>query len=125
MRQCLFEVGGYATVAQANGQEGLPISAVGEGASEPPRKVSSDFKNKNYRELCFHLKLDGMKRDLENCRDFDVTCVFQEVDELGIGYLDERNLKLFLRKMGHFVKTEELVAILRRLDLDGDTRITF
>jgi len=32
---------------------------------------------------------------------------------------------MYLRKMGHQVLKKELVAILRRLDLDGDSKITF
>ena len=34
-------------------------------------------------------------------------------------------MKIFLRKMGHHVVKKELVAILRRLDLDGDSKISY
>jgi Ca2+-binding EF-hand superfamily protein len=47
------------------------------------------------------------------------------MDELNYNYLNEANLKIFLRKMGHHTVRKELVAILRRLDLDGDSKISF
>lgn len=47
------------------------------------------------------------------------------MDELGYKFINEANMKIFLRKMGHQVIKKEIVAILRRLDLDGDSKISF
>lgn len=66
-----------------------------------------------------------MKKELEECRDYSARRAFKALDELGYKYINDANLQIFLRKMGHQVKKRELVAILRRLDLDGDSKISF
>jgi Ca2+-binding EF-hand superfamily protein len=48
---------------------------------------------------------------------------FLEIDDWGYGYIDQKNLKNFLRKHGYLANESELMAIIRRMDLDGDARI--
>lgn len=48
---------------------------------------------------------------------------FKAVDDWNYNYIDKQNLKRFLRSMGHLASKAEIVAILRRLDLDGDAKI--
>jgi Ca2+-binding EF-hand superfamily protein len=50
---------------------------------------------------------------------------FKAIDQYGYNYLNEGNIRMFLRKMGHQVLKPELVAIIRRFDIDGDAKITF
>lgn len=66
-----------------------------------------------------------MKRDVESCYDFNARRAFKAIDELNYNYLNEANIKVFLRKMGHQVIRKELTAIIRRFDLDGDSKISF
>ena len=41
-------------------------------------------------------------------------------------YIDEASIRRFLVKMGHrFNGRHELIAIMRRFDLDGDARLSF
>jgi len=53
-----------------------------------------------------------------------VKAAFKAVDDWGYKYLDERNVKRFLRTMGHVATKAEVVALLRRFDLDGDSKVT-
>ncbi|CDW85220.1 ef hand family protein [Stylonychia lemnae] len=76
-------------------------------------------------EINFHLIIEQQKKDLENCPDFNARRAFKALDELKYNFINEANLKIFLRNMGHQVIKKELVAILRRLDLDGDSKISF
>ena len=78
-----------------------------------------------FSEINFHLIIEQQKKDLENCSDFSARRAFKAIDELQYKFINEANLKIFLRKMGHQVVKKELVCILRRLDLDGDSKISF
>ena len=69
--------------------------------------------------------MEQLKRDLEDCQDFSLLRAFKAIDEFNLNFINASNLKYFLRKMGHQVEKKELVCILRRLDLDGDSKITF
>jgi Ca2+-binding EF-hand superfamily protein len=66
-----------------------------------------------------------LKRELENSKGFSVRKAFKAIDELRIKYINEANLRTFLKRMGHQCLKSELVAILRRFDLDGDSKISF
>jgi Ca2+-binding EF-hand superfamily protein len=66
-----------------------------------------------------------MKRSLESSYDFTFKKAFQAIDDWTYGYLDQNNLKRFLRSTGHVSTKHELVSILRRFDIDGDAKINF
>lgn len=70
-----------------------------------------------------HLKADLMKRALENSYDFSIQKAFRAIDDWTYNYIDSSNLKRFLRSMGHLATKQEIVAILRRFDMDGDAKI--
>ncbi len=70
-----------------------------------------------------HLKADLMKRALENSYDFSIQKAFRAIDDWTYNYVDSSNLKRFLRSMGHLATKQELIAVLRRFDMDGDAKI--
>lgn len=72
----------------------------------------------------FHLKVDQMKRSLENQYDFTFKRAFGAIDDWNYGFIDTNNLKRFLRSQGHKSTKGDLVSILRRFDLDGDAKIS-
>lgn len=76
-------------------------------------------------EISYHLTLEQLKKELENCFDFNVRRAFKAIDEQRYNYLNEGSIRMFLRRMGHKVLKPELVAIIRRMDLDGDGKISF
>lgn len=76
-------------------------------------------------EISFHLSIEQLKKELECCFDFSVRRLFKAIDEQRYNYLTESSIRMFLRRMGHQVRKPELVAIIRRFDLDGDSRISF
>lgn len=47
------------------------------------------------------------------------------IDDWSYGFLDSRNLRRFLRNMGVLLTKGELVALIRRIDLDGDAKISY
>jgi len=76
-----------------------------------------------FREVNLHLKAENMKRSLESSYDFSIRAAFKAIDDWNYSFIDKQNLKRFLRSMGHIATKAEIVAILRRFDLDGDAKI--
>jgi len=76
-----------------------------------------------FKEVRLHLRADLMKRALENSYDYSVQKAFRAIDDWSYNYIDSSNLKRFLRSMGHIATKQELIAILRRFDMDGDAKI--
>jgi Ca2+-binding EF-hand superfamily protein len=56
--------------------------------------------------------------------DFTPVAAFNTIDDCSLGYLDEKNLKRFFRNMGHVASWQEIVSLIRRLDTNGDCRIS-
>jgi len=61
---------------------------------------------------------------MESSKVFDYEKAFQSIDDWSYGYIDKKNLKSFLRKHGHLATNEEVIAIIRRMDLDADARLS-
>ncbi len=86
-------------------------------------RVERAMRQLIYKEVQLHLKAENIKRSLESSSDFSVRAAFKAVDDWNYNSIDKQNLKRFLRSMGHLASKAEIVAILRRLDLDGDAKI--
>lgn len=76
-------------------------------------------------EINFHIKAEQLKHNLKNSYDFTCKGAFTAIDDWSYGYLDLRNIKAFLQKTGYLAIKKELVCILRRLDTDGDGKISY
>ena len=50
--------------------------------------------------------------------------MYQQIDDCNLGFIDFTALKRFLNKCGTVVTNEVLIAIIRRLDLDADARLS-
>lgn len=64
-----------------------------------------------------------MKRSLEAAYDYNVRTAFKAIDDWNYNYIDDKNLRRFLRNMGHLATKADLVAMIRRFDTDGDAKI--
>lgn len=76
-------------------------------------------------ELQFHVNLEQLKKELECCHGFSLRRLFKAVDEQRHKALTEASIRIFLKRMGHQPLKAELIAIIRRFDLDGDCQISF
>lgn len=61
---------------------------------------------------------------MECSKQFDYEKAFHEVDDWNYGFIDAKNLKSFLRKHGFVAAKKDILAIIRRLDLDGDAKVS-
>ena len=66
---------------------------------------------------------EEIKQRMESNKEFDYEKAFNSIDDWNYGYIDRKNLKSFLRKHGHLASNEEVMAIIRRMDLDADARL--
>lgn len=76
-----------------------------------------------YKEIVFNRQLDKLKMKLHSNKSFDMHEAFLMVDDWNYGYIDQTNLKNFLRKHKHITTEQDLLAIIRRMDMDGDARV--
>lgn len=55
--------------------------------------------------------------------DYSHEDAFASIDDFNYGYVDFSNLKRFLKKNGYIPTNKDLAAIIRRLDLNADSKL--
>lgn len=70
-------------------------------------------------------RLDLLKRDLELRYDFSPMAAYRSIDRYNDGRINTFNLGTFLRSVGHYASETELLAIVRRIDTDGDAQLSY
>ena len=90
-----------------------------------PVRVEQSLTTLLLREVKLQIKAENIKRLLENQYDFNIQSAYKVIDDWSYGYLDARNLKRFLRNMQVLMQKSELVALIRRIDLDGDAKVSY
>ena len=68
---------------------------------------------------------EDRRKDLVKRHDFSTYACFRAVDELNEGEINIDNMRAFLKKNGHYPTEEELVAVIRRLDMDADGSVSY
>jgi Ca2+-binding EF-hand superfamily protein len=77
------------------------------------------------KEVDLMRRLDILKRDLEIRYDYSTLSAYRAVDKYNDGRIDTFNMGSFLRGCGHYATETELLAIIRRVDTDGDARLSY
>ena len=77
------------------------------------------------KEIDLQRRLETLKRDLQVAFDYSHMSAFRSVDRYNSGKITTVNLGAFLRSLGHYASEMELLAIIRRLDTDGDCEVDF
>jgi hypothetical protein len=75
-------------------------------------------------ENCYQNQVSFLRSNLTARYDFDVYSCYRLIDKFGSG-IDSFALREFLKLNGHYSLGEDLDAIIRRLDIDGDGRISW
>lgn len=76
-----------------------------------------------HKELKLAHKQELVKQELSSRYDFDVERLFREIDDWNYKYVDHKNLKRYLNKMGVAASDQNVIAIIRRFDLDADAKL--
>jgi Ca2+-binding EF-hand superfamily protein len=77
------------------------------------------------KEIDLARRLDLLKRELESRYDFSSLAAYRSVDRYNDGRINTFNLGTFLRNCGHYASETELLAIVRRMDTDGDANLSY
>ncbi len=70
-------------------------------------------------------RTEMLKRELAERYDFTAYGCFKTIDRDGDTFIDTNNLRDFFRNQGFNATEKEVVAIIRRMDTNGDAKITF
>jgi len=57
--------------------------------------------------------------------DYTDDSLYKSIDDWGYGYVDGKNLPIFFRKNKYNATEPDIEAIIRRMDLDADGKLTF
>ena len=87
------------------------------------RAVESDICRLFIREIHMQHRIEKLKQEISLCYDFTPEDGFKCIDDFNYGYIDFSNLKRFLKRNGNIPANKELAAIIRRLDLDADSKL--
>jgi Ca2+-binding EF-hand superfamily protein len=77
------------------------------------------------KELSLQRRLELSRRDLALRADFSILSAFSVIDYPSTSMLSRDKLSDFLRRNGKIVFEEDVDALLRRMDVDGDERLSF
>lgn len=86
--------------------------------------LEKEVTNLLEREINFHVRLEKLKRELNIRYDWTARAAFETIDSLRDYTLNHRNIQTFLRLNGFVATDSEVIAIIRRLDSDGDNKVT-
>jgi len=90
-----------------------------------PRDIESAMCQVIEKEINLQRRLESLKSDLAACLDYSAFAAFNSVERFTrTGVLTTVNIGEFLRTQGHFASETELVAIVRRIDTNGDCSIS-
>lgn len=77
------------------------------------------------KEIDLMRRLDVLKREVEIRYDFSSLAAYRSIDRYNDGRINTFNLGTFLRSVGHYASETELLAIVRRIDTDGDAQLSY
>ena len=77
------------------------------------------------REIFYHTRAETLKQELLHRYDWTNRAAFETIDSTRDLALNNRNIQSFLRLNGFYATDAEVTAIVRRLDVDADQKITY
>ena len=90
-----------------------------------PRDIEIALAQVIEKEIDLQRRLEQLKREIESQYDYSPYAAFRSVDRYNSGRVDQVNLGAFLRQNGHYASEMELLAIVRRMDTDGDAILLY
>ena len=90
-----------------------------------PRDIELALAGVIEKEIDLQRRLESLKRELEVQYDYSPYAAYRSIDRYNSGRVDQVNIGSFLRQNGHYAAELELLAIVRRIDTDGDAIILY
>ena len=76
------------------------------------------------KELAMAGQCEMLKQELATAYDYNLDSCYKNIDDCNFGFIDTSNLKRFLVKCCIYASDALLIAIIRRMDLDADARLS-
>ena len=77
------------------------------------------------KEIDLQRRLDILKRELEIRYDYSSLAAYRSIDRYNDGRINTFNMGAWLRNCGYFASETELLAIVRRMDTNGDAQLDY
>jgi len=90
-----------------------------------PYQMESAVINLIFQEVRLFRRLISLKQDLAYSYDFSTYGAFRTIDRFNEGMINIENLKHFYRSNSKYLSDKEALAIIRRVDTDGDAQISY
>ena len=90
-----------------------------------PRDIESALTQVFELELDNLRRVEMIKRDLELRYDYSTYACFRTLDFDNDGVITTFNLMDWLKRNGHYATEREVLAIIRRIDTDGDAKLSY
>ena len=101
-----------------------PYSRIGR-FDQLPQDVEMGVCRIIQHEVDLMRRIQIIVRDLEHCCDFSVQAAFRDVDVFSENKIHVQNLIEFMRRHASYMQPREALAVIRRIDTDGDAAISF
>ena len=90
-----------------------------------PRDIELGLTAVIEKEVGLQRRLEELKRQLLARYDYSPLSAFRSIDRYNVGRIDTVNLRTFLRANDVVPHELDLLAIIRRIDTDGDACLDF
>jgi len=77
------------------------------------------------RELNVHIKMEMLKHQLHKCADWNTRAAFNLLDSQRQGFINHFNLYGFLNQNSYDASDEELIAVIRRIEGQGNGTVEY
>lgn len=76
-------------------------------------------------EIDFIVRMNRFVRELSCRPDYSAYAAFRTIDRYEEGAINVANLQDWFRQFGNYLSEQEVFAIIRRIDTDGDAKLSF
>jgi hypothetical protein len=90
-----------------------------------PRDIERGLADIIERELDLLRRLEILRMDLDSRYDYTLLSAYRAVDRYNEGCINTYNLSVFLKNNGFYATEKELLCIIRRIDTDGDAKLSY
>jgi len=101
-----------------------PLYRVGKFQSIHPT-IERNMVEILMKEINYSSRVESLKRELINCYYYSSTSTFRTIDLNNIGFITPMMLDSFFMRNNCPVTSQRVDAIVRRIDYEGDSRISF
>jgi Ca2+-binding EF-hand superfamily protein len=85
-----------------------------------PYTMERELNDLIFNEISLLRRVESLKAELTYRYDYSVYATFRTIDRFNDGFINIDNLKAFFRSNYIYVSDKETLAMIRRIDTDGD-----